>query len=49
MGVISGTFWMYDFKFNTFSSQDEMDCDNFNKWLKNKLIPALPAESIVLL
>lgn len=49
MGVISGTFWMYDFKFNTSSSHDEMNCDNFNKWVKNKLISGLPVESIVLL
>jgi hypothetical protein len=49
MGVISGTFWIYDFKFNTSSCYDEMDHDNFNKWVKNKLISGLPVESIVLL
>jgi hypothetical protein len=49
MDVTSGTFLMYDFKFNIYISHNEMDCNNFNKWVKNQLIPGLPVESIVLL
>jgi hypothetical protein len=49
MGVISGMLLMYDFKFKTSSSHDEMDCDNFNKWVKNQLISGLPVESIMLI
>lgn len=49
MGFIPGAFLAYDSKSKTTDYHEEMDSDNFTKWITEKLIPGMPEGSIVVL
>ncbi|KAJ4431222.1 hypothetical protein ANN_19819 [Periplaneta americana] len=49
MGFIEGVELIYDSKSQYGDYHDEMNGENYNKWLKERLIPNLPSECIVVL
>lgn len=49
MGFIHGAFLMYDAKSKSCDYHNEMNFENFSRWLSSQLIPGLPIGSIVVL